>query len=134
MPIERAQKGIGFPIPATFSLTPRAALHDDGESILKRFKIGQNVAISSTSGSLSKLQVLKSRGRGFAVNARQSDADVGGRDLGVNRGNRVMFLKSWSVWGLLCVLFGCAPIFAQSTGSITGTVLDNSGAVVSGAE
>jgi alpha-L-arabinofuranosidase len=31
-------------------------------------------------------------------------------------------------------LFGCAALFAQSSGSITGTVLDNSGAVVAGAE
>jgi hypothetical protein len=45
-----------------------------------------------------------------------------------------MYSKSWSVWGLLCVLFAGIPVFAQSSGSITGTVVDNSGAVVSGSE
>src|SRR5580692_10315959 len=45
-----------------------------------------------------------------------------------------MLLKSRSVRGLLYILFACAPLFAQSSGSITGTVLDNTGAVVSGAE
>jgi hypothetical protein len=45
-----------------------------------------------------------------------------------------MHLKSWSVWGLLCILFGGVPVFAQSSGSFTGTILDNTGAAVSGAE
>ncbi|MGA2202364.1 MAG: carboxypeptidase regulatory-like domain-containing protein [Terriglobales bacterium] len=44
-----------------------------------------------------------------------------------------MHLKSWPLWGLLCVLFVCAPLFAQSSGSFTGTVLDDTGAVVAGA-
>jgi Carboxypeptidase regulatory-like domain len=45
-----------------------------------------------------------------------------------------MFLKWWLVWGLAYCLFGCGALFAQSSGSITGTVLDNSGAVVAGAD
>jgi hypothetical protein len=45
-----------------------------------------------------------------------------------------MLLKSRSVRGLLYILFACAPLFAQSSGSITGTVLDNTGAAVAGAE
>jgi Carboxypeptidase regulatory-like domain len=42
--------------------------------------------------------------------------------------------KSKFVWGLLDLLLVCAPLFAQSTGSITGTVLDHTGAVIPGAE
>src|SRR3984957_3456362 len=45
-----------------------------------------------------------------------------------------MFLKWWLVWGVAYCLFGCGALFAQSSGSITGTVLDNSGAVVAGAD
>ena len=45
-----------------------------------------------------------------------------------------MFLKWWLVWGLAYCLFGCGALFAQSSGSITGTLLDNSGAVVAGAD
>jgi hypothetical protein len=56
------------------------------------------------------------------------------KSAGHFKGGGFMYLKSWSVWGLLCVLFAGIPLFAQSTGSITGTVLDNSGAVVSGAQ
>src|SRR5580658_5162299 len=60
---------------------------------------------------------------------------MGGQNsAGHFKGGGFMYLKSWSVWGLLCVLFAGIPLFAQSTGSITGTVLDNSGAVVSGAQ
>ncbi len=42
--------------------------------------------------------------------------------------------KVISVWGLLAVLFVSASLFAQSSGSFTGTILDNTGAAVSGAE
>jgi hypothetical protein len=45
-----------------------------------------------------------------------------------------MQLKSWSAGYLLCVLFFCASLFAQSSGSFTGTVLDDTGAVVAGAQ
>ena len=44
-----------------------------------------------------------------------------------------MHLKFRSLCGLLCVLFVCTALFAQSSGSFTGTVLDDSGAVVVGA-
>jgi hypothetical protein len=54
--------------------------------------------------------------------------------LRAKEGDAVMLLKLRSVRGLLCILFACAPLFAQSTGSITGTVLDNTGAAVAGAE
>lgn len=36
------------------------------------------------------------------------------------------------VFALLCVLMGAAPLFAQTTGSISGIIKDNSGAVVPG--
>jgi len=45
-----------------------------------------------------------------------------------------MDLKSKSVWGLLCILSICGSLFAQSSGSITGTIIDNTGAVISRAE
>jgi Carboxypeptidase regulatory-like domain/TonB-dependent Receptor Plug Domain len=45
-----------------------------------------------------------------------------------------MSLRFWSVLSLLCVFSLPAILLAQSTGSITGTVLDNSGAVISGAQ
>ncbi len=45
-----------------------------------------------------------------------------------------MNLRFWSVLGLLCVFSFSIPVLAQSTGSITGTVLDNTGAVISGAQ
>jgi len=44
-----------------------------------------------------------------------------------------MILKSGSVCALWCVVLAALPLFAQSSGSITGTVLDDSGAMVSGA-
>jgi hypothetical protein len=45
-----------------------------------------------------------------------------------------MSFRFWSVLSLFCVLFLPTVVLAQSTGSITGTVLDNSGAVISGAQ
>jgi len=45
-----------------------------------------------------------------------------------------MHLKSWSVLGLLCVCFLSARLFAQSSGSFTGTVVDSTGAAVAGAQ
>jgi Carboxypeptidase regulatory-like domain len=45
-----------------------------------------------------------------------------------------MTLRSWTAKALLCIAFAAQPLFAQTSGSITGTVLDNSGAVVAGAE
>ena len=45
-----------------------------------------------------------------------------------------MILKSGCVCALWCIVLSAVPLFAQSSGSITGTVLDNSNAVVSGAE
>ena len=44
-----------------------------------------------------------------------------------------MILKRGSMCALWCVVLAALPLFAQSSGSITGTVLDDSGAVVSGA-
>jgi hypothetical protein len=41
-----------------------------------------------------------------------------------------MSVRSCSLWGLLCVLLGSQTMLAQSSGSITGTVVDNSGAAV----
>jgi hypothetical protein len=49
------------------------------------------------------------------------------------RSRRSMTLKSGTVCTLSCIFLAALPLFAQSSGSITGTVLDNSGAVVSGA-
>jgi hypothetical protein len=46
---------------------------------------------------------------------------------------RWMKSSSRLIWGL-CILVLCAPLFAQSSGSITGTVADNTGAVIAGAE
>jgi hypothetical protein len=45
-----------------------------------------------------------------------------------------MHLKSWSVLRLLCVCFLSARLFAQSSGSFTGTVVDSTGAAVAGAQ
>src|SRR5271169_1399012 len=45
-----------------------------------------------------------------------------------------MIPRPAAVCVLLFIVLAVLPVFAQSSGSITGTVLDNSGAVVSGAE
>jgi hypothetical protein len=45
-----------------------------------------------------------------------------------------MILKSGSVCAFLCIVLAALPLFAQTSGSITGTILDDTGAVVSGAE
>ena len=47
-----------------------------------------------------------------------------------------MTLKSWAANAVLCIVLVAQPLFvlAQTTGSITGAVLDNTGAVVAGAE
>ena len=45
-----------------------------------------------------------------------------------------MNLRFWSVLGLLCIVSVCVPLFAQSSGSFTGTVTDDTGAVITGAE
>jgi hypothetical protein len=44
-----------------------------------------------------------------------------------------MNLRSGSVCALFCVVLAALPLFAQSTGSFTGTVLDDTGAAVAGA-
>jgi hypothetical protein len=44
-----------------------------------------------------------------------------------------MILKRGSMCALWCVVLAALPLFAQSSGSITGTVLDDSGAAVTGA-
>jgi hypothetical protein len=56
------------------------------------------------------------------------------KSAGPSKGKTVMHLKSWSTWGLLCVCLFSVRLFAQSSGSFTGTVLDDTGAVVTGAE
>ncbi|MGO9086664.1 MAG: carboxypeptidase regulatory-like domain-containing protein [Terriglobales bacterium] len=45
-----------------------------------------------------------------------------------------MHLKPWSAWGLLFVCLLSVRLFAQSSGSFTGTVLDDTGAAIVGAE
>ncbi len=45
-----------------------------------------------------------------------------------------MHLRSRSAWGLLCVCFLSVRLLAQSSGSFTGTVLDDTGAAIVGAE
>ena len=45
-----------------------------------------------------------------------------------------MRVRSCSLWGLLCVLLASQTLLAQSSGSVTGTVVDNTGAVVAGAQ
>lgn len=44
-----------------------------------------------------------------------------------------MRLKSRATFGLLCVCLLSVRLFAQSSGSFTGTVLDDTGAIVAGA-
>ena len=43
-------------------------------------------------------------------------------------------LRAASVGAFLGIVFAALPLFAQTSGSITGTVLDDSGAVISGAQ
>jgi hypothetical protein len=45
-----------------------------------------------------------------------------------------MHLKSWSTWGLLFVCLISVRLLAQSSGSFTGTVVDDTGAAVAGAQ
>ena len=45
-----------------------------------------------------------------------------------------MTKASFSVCGLFALLFSCAPLFAQAGASFTGTIVDNTGAVISGAQ
>ncbi len=53
---------------------------------------------------------------------------------GHQEGETVMRRQYWLACSLLCICFLSASLFAQSTGSFTGTVLDDTGAAVVGAE
>ncbi len=45
-----------------------------------------------------------------------------------------MILKSMSVGALFCMVLSALPLFAQTSGSFTGTVVDATGAAIVGAQ
>jgi hypothetical protein len=67
----------------------------------------------------------------FDIDLPQTDVDSGGSNIRPSNGVGYMTLKSRAVCTFFCVVLAALPLFAQTTGSITGTVTDASGAIVS---